>query len=758
MASETDAAPAIRDRLRDLLSRLGLPDGTAPFLETMLAVESEASRATVTALPGDTVVQSVARAVIEVLRATLHPAGQKHPMVMVLEDLHWSDSATLELVAQVAALTMSDPLLLVCVLRPDRKAQSWGLLERLQTSLGISCARIDLEPLDGNASRTLLSNLLQIEELPENIRGQILARSEGNPFYLEEVLRALIDEGQVIAQDGHWRATRAILGAKIPDTLAGVLSARIDRLPETTKRVAQTAAVIGRVFGHRVLERVCHEGPIGEQVDPIEPHIAVLNYEQLVRERAREPEREYAFKHTLTCEAAYGLLLKSRRRELHARTGAAIETLYADRRGELAGILAYHFSEADDPRALDYARQAAANARRLYALNEELMHRERIIRALESLAEARPGETIDALIEWTRVRHRLNDYAGVVERLEQAVALARTGDDRARLGTALSWLANTHFVMGFPSRATSYLVESQAIGRALGNEQMVLLPLFFGTWAVVDRDPAAAVGQIQEVIELARKNGVTDVLGHAIAYRAVAFARVGDFAAARAQIKEALDLLPMTPSPVKRADIHIAVGMALHDMGAFEESLTHARLGAEIAETARGMECACAGYLGVGRVQLERNEMADAHDKFERSLKYADIAGFEQFRNVIRGGAAFAEFELGSETAIEPLRAAVANAQASNDGYAAATLSEKLSAALLSLGRREEAGEAIGAALDYYRTAGMRPFLANALGVAGRVYDASGRPERAAAARSEAAAIAANLGARAAGGPPMAGA
>jgi len=249
----------------------------------------------------------------------------------------------------------------------------------------------------------------------------------------------------------------------------------------------------------------------------------------------------------------------------------------------------------------------------------------------------------------------------------------------------------------------------------------------------------------KRMIELARKNGVTDVLGHAIAYRAVALARIGDFAAARQQIAEALDQLPLTPSPVKRADIHIAVGMALHDMGAFEESLKHARLGAELAEGARGMECACAGYLGVGSVQVERNEIADARDKFERSLKYADIAGFEQFRNVIQGGVAFTEFELGSDAAIEQMRVAIANARSSNDGYAEATMSEKLATALLRLGRRDEAGEAIAAALNYYRNAGMRPFLANALGLAGRVYDASGEPDRAAAARSEAAAITASL-------------
>ena len=742
---ETDAAPAIREKLRALLERLEVPERNAPFLETMLAVDTEMSRMALANLGGEAVVNAVAAAVVNVVKAAIHPASGTRAQVIVMDDLHWSDTATLELIAQVATLSVFEPLLLVCVLRPDRKAPSWPLVDRLQASLGTAFDRIDLEPLDGTQSSQLLGNLLHIEDLPPAIREQILARSEGNPFYLEEVLRSLIDQGQVVHEDGHWRATRAIVDAKIPETLAGVLSSRIDRLPDATKRVAQTAAVIGRIFQHRVLESVCRAAPGAERVEHVEPHIAALSYEQLVRERARDPEREYSFKHALTCDAAYELLLRSRRRELHARAGVAIETLYPDRRDEFAAMLAYHFSEADDPRALGYSMQAASNARRLYALREELMHRERILKALEQDPETKPGTTIDAIIEWASVRHRINDYEGVVERLEQAIAMARASGDKRRLGMALSWTANMHFVMGFPSRSAPYLVESQAIGEELGDEQMVLLPMFFGTWAAVDRDPAAAVDQLQEVVDMARKNHVNDIEGHAMAYRAVALARIGDFARARAQIAEALDILPRTPAPVKKADIHIAVGMALHDMGEYEEGLKHARLGAELAEQAHGHECACAGYFGVGWTQLERHQLDDAHSQFEKSLKYADISGFEAFLNVIRGGVALTEIELGTETAIEQLRLAVSNAHGINDEYAAATLSEKLAGALIRRGRREEAGPYLAAALEYYRSTKMRPYLASALGLACQLYEQSGSPDEAASARAEAASINAGL-------------
>jgi predicted ATPase/class 3 adenylate cyclase len=738
---DTDSSATLRDKLHALLKRLDVADSNLPFLETMLAVDTEASRMALATLGGDALIAGVAAGVVNVVKAAIHSGGEIRPQVMIMDDLHWSDSATLELIAQVATLAAFEPLLLVCVLRPDRKAPSWPLVDRLQASLGSTFDRIDLEPLDAAQASELLGNLLRIEDLPDAIRSQILARSEGNPFYLEEVLRSLIDQGEVVREGEHWRATRTIIDAKIPDTLAGVLSSRIDRLPDMTKRVAQTAAVIGRVFQHRVLETVCRAAPATERIDHVEPHIAALAYEQLVRERMRDPEREYSFKHALTCDAAYELLLRSRRRELHARAGAALEQLYPERRDELAAMLAHHFSEADDPRALGYSIKAATNARRLYALREELMHRDRILKALELDPQTRSAEKIDAIIEWATVRHRLNEYDGVLERLESAIAMARASGDKRRLGNALSWTANIHFVTGFPSRSGPYLAESQQIGEELGDEQMVLLPMFFGTWTLLDRNPAASVERLREVAEMARAHQVNDVEGHALAYRAVALARIGEFERAHQQIDEALEMLPKTLAPVKKADIHIAVGMALHDMGEYEEGLKHTRLGAQLAEQANGLECACAGYFGVGWTQLERRELSDAHSQFEKSLKYAGISGFEGFLNVIRGGVALTEIDRGPEAAVEQLRTAVSNAQNINDEYAAAILSEKLAAALLRLGQREEAGRFLGEALHYYRGAGMRPYLASALDLACSLHEANGSRDEAEEARAEASAI-----------------
>jgi tetratricopeptide (TPR) repeat protein len=291
-------------------------------------------------------------------------------------------------------------------------------------------------------------------------------------------------------------------------------------------------------------------------------------------------------------------------------------------------------------------------------------------------------------------------------------------------------------------------MESQALGQEIGNEQVLLLPLFYGVWSVVDRDPASAISQLDEVIELARRNGVTDILGHAVSFRAVAFARVGDYPAAHREIQRALDMLPETLTPVKRADIHIGVGIAYHDMGEFDKGLEHARMGAQLAEAANGFECACAGYYGAGRSQLATRHPEEAKIDFERSLKFANAVGFDTFMTIIRGGSAKADFDRGRVAAVDDLRAAVETARASNETYAAAQMSEELAESLFRLGRHNEALSELETSIAYYRDAGMHPSLSRALKLRAQLMSATDRGTEAADALAEAVRIEAAIAER----------
>ncbi len=193
------------------------------------------------------------------LRQLLRALAQRRPLVLVLDDIHWADPSSTDLLTKLLPLISEAPILLCLVTRPDRDAHGWKLVAAAREKLGAGLTEINLNPLSEADSQQLVSNLLEIESLPENIRGLILKKAEGNPFFVEEVIRMLIDRGAIYKQGNTWAAGKEISTIEIPDNLQGLLLARIDRLPEDVKRtlrVASVIAVIGRQFSVRVLEQV----------------------------------------------------------------------------------------------------------------------------------------------------------------------------------------------------------------------------------------------------------------------------------------------------------------------------------------------------------------------------------------------------------------------------------------------------------------------------------------------------------------------
>jgi ABC-type oligopeptide transport system substrate-binding subunit len=227
---------------------------------------------------------------------------------------------------------------------------------------------------------------LRVEDLPQGLRERILSRAEGNPFYVEEIIRSLIDDRTIVRDEatGRWEATREVANIAIPDTLQGVLMARIDRLHEETKRVLQMAAVIGRIFLYRVLSAIAQEER------ELDRQLLTLQREEMIRERARLPELEYIFKHELTREAAYNGLLKKERRIFHRQVAEALERLFPERVDEQVGLLAHHWEQAGEAeKATAYLLRAADQARTLYAHQEAIDFYER------ALVFLREGEDLD---------------------------------------------------------------------------------------------------------------------------------------------------------------------------------------------------------------------------------------------------------------------------------------------------------------------------------------------------------------------------
>jgi tetratricopeptide (TPR) repeat protein len=326
--------------------------------------------------------EAMGRQVFLASRRFFERLARTQPLVLVFEDLHWVDESSALLLEHLLPLVERVPLLICCVSRPYRQSPAARLQEVAGRDLPACYTEIQLAPLSQADSAQLVRNLLAIESLPSRVREMILRKAEGNPFFLEEIIRALIDAGGVVhaPTTGRWQATAQIESITIPDTIQGVIMARVDRLEEDVKQALRTAAVVGRSFLYRVLRAV-------EEADrQLDQHLAELQEIQFIREKQRVPELEYIFKHALVQEATYESILLQKRRVLHAQVGQAIEVLFADRLEEFYGLLAYHYARAEAwEKAQAYLLKAGDQAGRVAADAEALAHYEQ---ALEAYARA----------------------------------------------------------------------------------------------------------------------------------------------------------------------------------------------------------------------------------------------------------------------------------------------------------------------------------------------------------------------------------
>ncbi|MBI3763061.1 MAG: AAA family ATPase [Chloroflexi bacterium] len=194
------------------------------------------------------------------LRRLLQTLAARRPVALILDDVHWADPSSTELLIKLLSLTAEAPLLFCFVARPDREAPGWKLVAAARETMGAGLTELTLTPLTEADSRQLVSNLLEVEALPDRIRAIILQKAEGNPFFVEEVIRMLIDRGAIVKRGEGWAAGKEIENVEIPDNLQGLLLARIDRLSDDAKRTLRVASVIGRQFSVKVLEQVLARG------------------------------------------------------------------------------------------------------------------------------------------------------------------------------------------------------------------------------------------------------------------------------------------------------------------------------------------------------------------------------------------------------------------------------------------------------------------------------------------------------------------
>ena len=450
MESSSVGLKKLRETLEEVIGEKGLRfhPFLARFLELPLDEHAEASLLELTP-------EALHRETFEAVAAFVLALAVIQPLVIVCEDLHWADPSSLQLVEKLLPLTASAPLLLLLVLRRDDDIAN-AFLQRIARQFGDRFQQVNLEPLSSAASQRLLQNLLKVGELPAGLARLILSKTEGNAFFLEEVLRSLIDEGVIKFCDGKAKFCQEVQTVTVPDTVHGVLASRIDRLPAAEKNVLQTAAVLGRVFDEKLLVSVVtrETGRNGLR-DSLEDLVSreFLRHHTVEGEPDDFHRNAYIFKHALTHEVSYQSLLLARRKDLHRRAAEAIEELWKPKLDEQAAALGQHFAKAELPtKAVEYLKRAGDRAASSYA-NEEAIGFYR--QALEQIKLA--GERDDSgsfRIGAGELRERAGDLLQLIGKQEEArdsyaSALAEIENEelaKVRVSTARLYrkIAKTH--------------------------------------------------------------------------------------------------------------------------------------------------------------------------------------------------------------------------------------------------------------------------------------------------------------------------
>jgi class 3 adenylate cyclase/predicted ATPase len=313
---------------------------------------------------------------LEAIKRLLVRESQVQPLLLIFEDLHWIDSETQALLDNLIDAVPTVQLLLLVNYRPEYQ-HAWGNKTY--------CTQLRIDPLPPESADELLIALLGDDATLQPLKQLLLNRTEGNPFFLEESVRTLVETKFLVGERGSYRLEKRVEATQVPATVQAVLAARIDRLPPQEKRLLQSAAVVGKDVQFALLQAIADlsQEELGQS-------LARLQSAELLYETSLFPDPEYAFKHALTHEVAYGSLLQERRRALHAQIVAAIEQRYSDRLAEHVERLAHHASRGELwEKAVEYLHHAGKKAAARSALQEAIAYLTQSLEALENLPDSR---------------------------------------------------------------------------------------------------------------------------------------------------------------------------------------------------------------------------------------------------------------------------------------------------------------------------------------------------------------------------------
>jgi class 3 adenylate cyclase/tetratricopeptide (TPR) repeat protein len=554
---------------------------------------------------------------LDALKRLLLRECEAQPLLVIVEDLHWIDSETQAFLDGLVETLPTARLLLLVTYRPEYHHGWGGKTYYLQ---------VRADPLPRDSAEALLDALLGDDPSLRSLKRMLIERTEGNPFFLEESVRTLVETNVVAGERGAYRVLKTPSGWQIPPTAQAILAARIDRLAPEDKHLLQTASVVGIDVPFALLQAVAALPEAS-----LRQGLGRLQRAEFLYETRTFPELEYTFKHALTFDVAYGSLLQDRRRPLHARILATIEALYPERRAELVERLAHHAVRAEAwEKAVGYLREAGTKALARSANREAVAQLEQALAALSHLPVRRETleQAVDLRFDLRNSLIPLGELDRIMELLNEAEGLAATLGDQRRLGWVATFMTNCRWHLGDHARAVESGQRALAIANAIGD-----LPL-----------------RVEASFRLGQ-----------------AYHPLGEYRRAVRFLRESLDALPeeltrerLGGSGLLSVFSRTWLVWCLAELGEFEEAVARGEEAVRIAESVDHPYTLAHAQFGVGLVHLRRGDVVRAVAVLEPSLVLCQTANLPGPYPVVAAQLALARALSGRVAEASPLLAEVA--------------------------------------------------------------------------------------------------
>jgi tetratricopeptide (TPR) repeat protein len=668
----------------------------------------------------------------EAFRDLLIRSTKDKPLILAVEDLQWIDQTSEQFLDYMIGWLPRTSILLLLLYRPEYVHQ-WGS-KSYYSMIGVG-------HLSTNSSSELVGAILEGGEVVPELRQLILNRAAGNPLFMEELTQSLLQNGSIRKTEDRFVLTKEITSSQVPDTVQGIIAARMDRLEESLKRIMQVAAVIGREFAFRILETIT------EMKENLKSGLVNLQGLEFIYEKSLFPDLEYIFRHALVQEVAYNSLLINRRKEIHGKIGQAIEGLYAERLEEFCEVLAYHYSKSGNlAKAYEYLKKSAEKAVRNNAVYEAVrFYRE----AMEVLCQLPPilenqREQIDLVLAMYSPWFKIGLPEDCLPLLQKAESLAeKLGDEKRRM--RIHRVLGPYYIFSGvdPQLGWTYLENCLDDPEILQDDE-ALIPVGVNLCG-----SCTASGDFQRVTRVAPTiislierrrtpaefyGGIYNPYSTILAQWGWSTGACGDFDQGQKLCEKALLFAHEINHPTTLAFVELNYGILFLGKGDGSNVVKHLQEAIRYLEESQSLFILGAAWSLLGQAHCLMGEFRTGLDLAEKGLRMHQDLNFPVYLSGCHMSCGLAHFELGElEEAQTHLELGLQSALQNQERVWQAGSKLYLGWVMARMDPRqiEAAEEHIRQGITLYEELGLRAFYPLGYMILGAVYAESGRPEQA---------------------------